>query len=486
MRTSRTEFKRQDVHRKSLEQEIVAFANKRGGRILFGVDDDKRIIGVEDTKKIERLILESAENVRPRPGVEHSTRSVDGKMLVLLEIPEGRHKPYAASDGRYFIRYGASKRRMSQEEILRAFQACGALHPEETPMERTGLDDINLLIFRDFCRKKFEEEIDLKNRENLKIALQNMHCYRENALTLLCVVLFCDAPQQFAPSCNIKAIAYEGIEDTGNIWRSFEEIGGNLTAQYKGAMNFIISNLPKLQVNKKSFNSPSRLPISKIALEETLVNALMHRDYLKQSPIRIFIFDDRVEIKSPGTLPNNLSVESIEYGTAVQKNPILCAYAASLLPYKGMGTGIRRAKKESPNIIFENREATEEFIVRIPLSAGERREEGKEPLPAEMATDVNLLTGNFNYLRVRLLDVDPSLRDALRSAEEAFNELGKTRERTVIIKSGALRRIELFMRNLEDTSSRMGKAFQKIAEEEVGLELKRQYEDILRRVFRAP
>ncbi len=100
-------------------------------------------------------------------------------------------------------------------------------------------------------------------------------------------------------------------------------------------------------------NSPGIPEIPPSVFEELLVNALIHRDYLVNATIRLFIFDDRIEIISPGHLPNNLTVEKIRSGISNIRNPILVSYVAKgLLPYKGMGSGIKRALEDWPDISF--------------------------------------------------------------------------------------------------------------------------------------
>ncbi len=117
---------------------------------------------------------------------------------------------------------------------------------------------------------------------------------------------------------------------------------GNLSELYEKTMNFILRNLRKVQV-EDSFNSLGELEIPKEVLEELLVNALIHRDYFIKSGIKVFIFDNRIEIISPGKLPNTLTVEKIKLGTSIARNPILYSNARYVLPFRGIGSGIPRA-----------------------------------------------------------------------------------------------------------------------------------------------
>ena len=101
-----------------------------------------------------------------------------------------------------------------------------------------------------------------------------------------------------------------------------------------------------------------------------LANALIHRDYFVSAPIRIFVFNDRIEIISPGHLPNNWTVPNIRSGTSNMRNPILCSNATRVLPYRGLGTGILRALREYPEIEFEDDRDRNEFRVTIRRRAG--------------------------------------------------------------------------------------------------------------------
>ncbi|MBE9478644.1 MAG: hypothetical protein IMY80_01660, partial [Chloroflexi bacterium] len=108
-----------------------------------------------------------------------------------------------------------------------------------------------------------------------------------------------------------------------------------------------------------------RLRDEVIALEELIANALIHRDYFVSAPVRILVFSDRVEIISPGHLPNNLTIENIKMGDSIIRNPILASYATKILPYRGIGSGIIRALKEYADIDFEDDHDGNRFIVTV-------------------------------------------------------------------------------------------------------------------------
>ena len=119
-------------------------------------------------------------------------------------------------------------------------------------------------------------------------------------------------------------------------------------------MAFVLRNLHKVQ-NGRGVNAPGTPEIPVAVFEELLVNALVHRDYLVNAPVRLFIFANRIEILSPGHLPDNLSVAKIRTGNSNLRNPILASYVAKgLLPYRGLGSGVKRALAAWPEIEFAN------------------------------------------------------------------------------------------------------------------------------------
>jgi len=118
------------------------------------------------------------------------------------------------------------------------------------------------------------------------------------------------------------------------------------------------------------FNSQTKWEIPYEVFEELLVNALVHRDYFISSTVKIFMFSDRVEIVSPGKLPNSLTIENIKNGVSIMRNPILLSTVQYILPYKGLGTGIRRSFSLYPDITMENKSDENQFKVIIWRPAG--------------------------------------------------------------------------------------------------------------------
>ncbi len=158
--------------------------------------------------------------------------------------------------------------------------------------------------------------------------------------------------------------------------------------QFRTIMNFFTRNLRKIQIEKE-FNSIGEIEIPYESLTEYVVNALVHRSLNIKSPIRIFIFDNRVEIHSPGTLPNGLTIEDIKNGTSMPRNMFLFTNANYLLPYTGAGSGVRRALEYDPNAVFfngvEDKEITHaanEFVITIPRKSNQAQAESNQAMTA--------------------------------------------------------------------------------------------------------
>ena len=174
----------------------------------------------------------------------------------------------------------------------------------------------------------------------------------DGMLNLAGVLLFAERPEWIKPQFVVKAIRYPGNKIHASNYVDTEDFFGPLRKMFDDAMAFVMRNLQKVQAGR-GVNAPGTPEIPEAVFEELLVNALVHRDYLVSAPIRLFIFDNRIEIISPGHLPNNLTVEKIRTGNSNIRNPILVSYVAKgLLPYHGLGSGIKRALELWPQIDF--------------------------------------------------------------------------------------------------------------------------------------
>ncbi len=353
---SKRQFKADVRNAESLAEEIAAFANSEGGAILIGVADDGSIPGLapKDVSRINQLISNAASQLVRSPlavQTENVTLGND-RVVIVLTVPKGIDKPYFDKNGVIWLKTGADKRRVnSKEELRRLFQFSDQFHADELPT-KAGIDKLDKLRFRDFLRDVYRRDFPESEGERRRL-LQNMNLATETGfLNLAGVLLFAERPEWIKPQFVVKAIRYPGNAIHVSDYLDTEDFEGPLQKVFDGAFGFIMRNLHKVQAGR-GVNAPGLSEIPERVFEELLVNALVHRDYLVNAPIRLFIFDNRIEIISPGHLPNNLTVEKIRAGNSNIRNPILVSFVAKgLLPYHGLGSGIKRALEAWPAIEF--------------------------------------------------------------------------------------------------------------------------------------
>ena len=355
---STRQFKVDVRNAESLAAEMVAFSNSEGGTIYIGVADDGAMPGlaVQDVARINQLISNAASQLVRSPLTVHTENVAleNGRLVIVLRVPQGIDKPYFDKNGVIWLKTGADKRRVnSKEELRRLFQMTDQFHADELPT-KAGIDKLDKLRFRDFLRDVYQQALP-ETQQGLTLLLQNMNLASDDGhLNLAGVLLFAEQPERIKPQFVIKAIRYPGNQIHVSNYIDTEDFAGPLPKLFADALAFIMRNLHKTQ-GGRGVNAPGRAEIAEAVFEEQLVNALVHRDYFVSAPIRLFIFDNRIEIISPGHLPDNLTVEKIRTGNSNIRNPILVSYVAKgLLPYHGLGSGIKRALSSWPDIEFSD------------------------------------------------------------------------------------------------------------------------------------
>lgn len=360
---SRHQFKRNASNTDGLAAELAAFANSGGGWLFLGVNDDGSIAGL-DAANVRRLnqLLGNAASQHVRPPVHPLTENVqtDQGIVMVVEVPDGLAKPYLDNQGRIWVKQGSDKRHVtSREEMQRMFQRSGLVYADVVPVAGTSVEDIDDKAFGAYFDRRYGESSEFSGlaREQL---LQNLGLGDGRELNLTGLLVFGRNPQRWRPAFEVKAVAFPGkvLHDTRYL--DSEDIKGTLPEQFRGAFAFIKRNLHHVQ-HGRGFNTLGELEIPETALEELLVNALIHRDYFTSASVRVMVFADRVEIVSPGQLPDSLSPEDIRRGKTICRNPTLTEHASHILPYRGMGSGIPRALEAWPQIDLVDDPAGNQF-----------------------------------------------------------------------------------------------------------------------------
>lgn len=377
--------------------EMVALSNSRGGMIVVGIDDKTGRINplsfVEVQETTNLLGSLASEGVVPQILLDIENVQMEGGVIVVATVKQGRNKPYRDSKGIVWVKQGADKRKVfDNAELIAMLMENGQMHPDSMPVNGTSIKDLDENTLRDYLLNRFRSDFErqqlsiteLRHRSLDEIAgilsqtpegiLKNNGLVMEDGtLTVAALMLMGKYPQRWLPAFTVRCVSFVGNSIGGTEFRdkSGNDADGNAVHLYNYIISFLTRNLRKKQV-EKDFNSQGELEVSTASLSEIVTNGILHRSYVIEAPLRVFIFDNRIEIHSPGLLPEGVSMESIKHGASVPRNKLLFNHGINLLPYTGAGSGITRALKFTPDIKFENDETLNEFIVTV-----ERRNTGE-------------------------------------------------------------------------------------------------------------
>ena len=316
---STIELKRELPHRESLAEEIAAFANANGGVILIGVDDDGEIVGIDrqDLDRTEKTVVEVCrDSIDPTVHILTEKLRMDDKNLLKIEVP--RSLFVHESSGRYFIRQGSSKRRLTTEQLGRLLQSRSQAHRisfDEQFVPNTHKDILRETLYQRFItegaadREKIEDLL-LKRRLLVKEGQE----YRASVAGLL---MCHDRPDDYLYNSFIQAVFYNGVERDANYQLDAKDFRGPLDQQVVDVFKFV-ERYNQVSA-RKEIGRIERSQYSMRAVFEAVVNAVVHRDYSKAgSKIRLFMFTDRLELYSPGALANTLTVDDLPYNQATR------------------------------------------------------------------------------------------------------------------------------------------------------------------------
>ena len=333
---------------------MVAFSNSQGGLILIGVSDDGSLAGLtsEDMGRLNQLVSNAATD-HMRPPISPITQNIslpDG-MVMVVTVAAGVSKPYMDKNLHVYVKSGADKRKVTaREELQRMFQQAALIHADETLVQGSSIADIDEEFFDVFFEKEFGESVDDQGISRAQL-LENMNLAKDGQLNICSTLLFSRRPQVRLPVFIVKAVSFPGVDIEDEHYIDSQDITGKMSDVFQKTLSFLLSNVRHIQKDQ-GVNTTGEPEIPRIVFEELVANALIHRDYFISAPVRVLVFADRVEIISPGHLPNNLTVENIKLGNSNVRNPILSSFAPKVLPYRGLGSGIRRSLKAYPLIEF--------------------------------------------------------------------------------------------------------------------------------------
>jgi len=435
--TSTVQFKLKFSTAKQVAEEMVAFANSKGGIMVFGVEDKTgQIIGLSysEIQKLSNEVSTVAnDQVRPVIYLQTEVVIVDGKRLLVAYVNQGSNKPYKTLSGHIWVKQGSDKRRIVENnEILSLFQASGSYHADEAVIAGTSITDLEVAYINDYFQRVYGKPKESFGMPVDKLLTSLGILGQGGQVTRAGMLFFGQYPQMRMPTYTIKAVAYYGNDIGGSDYRDSRDIIGTVPTMFREGMSFLKSNLHHLQAGQ-NFNSVGKLEIPEVVLEELLQNALVHVDLLGSAYIRLLIFDNRIEIINPGSLFGGLTVEDIRLGKSKQRNHLMAEFCARTMIYRGLGSGIPRVLKEDAKIDFVSDDGFGDFKTVIWRDADlEFLEEGSEK--AEESTQKMV-----NNEDVKLVEMPENLVEMPKKLAENIEKLveevlvGKSRQRRLDI-----------------------------------------------------
>lgn len=345
----RTDFNVEVGGTDDLAKDIVCFANTNGGQIIIGVARDRTIVGVSDPDPVHRHVDNVAfNNCEPPITVVQETVEIDGKTVV-VNVPKGDQRPYRTNRGRYYVRTTSGCRDASREELLRLFQAVESLYYDETPLPRLTVTDLDVGAFERFLQRTGQKDL----AQDPPRLLRSWGLLSSGHPTVAGLLLLGHDPQRHLPYAQINAARFPG-RDVAAAPSDRKDIAGRLLDMIDDAQRFLRLHL-RIPHEIEGFQPEPRPELPEEALREAIVNAVAHRDYTVQGPMRLFIFDDRIELHTPGKPPNSVDADAMRAGVHVVRNPRIYARMSDAGPVTRAGTGV-------PRIVKLVRDATGEDI----------------------------------------------------------------------------------------------------------------------------
>jgi len=357
---SAVEFKRDVITPEQLAKELVAFSNFDGGMVLLGVEDDGTISGITRPKLEEWVMTTCRDKIRPAiiPFYEVLRDVEPGKDVAVVKVPTGLNVQRVWHNNRHidYIRVGTQSREPTTDELSRLFQQRGTFRAELRPVSGATFNDLDLRRLKDyFGRVRKQDDIpaddDLAGWQTL---LLNTELMAEDGVTLSAVLLFGRNPSRFLPQSGIDAAAFPGTEkDYAAVERV--KLRGPLTplmneqaelveaGLVEQAFDFVRRNTGTTATLEDGVRRKERPAYPPEAIREVMVNALIHRDYLlSATDIELSVYSDRVEVISPGRLPNGITTTRMRAGCRAARNQLLKDVMRDYGYLEHMGLGVPR------------------------------------------------------------------------------------------------------------------------------------------------
>ncbi len=333
----RLEYKRDLSSPAPVMRALTAFANSAGGVLVFGVEDDRTVLGVEDPVALEsRLVNMINDRIAPRLVPEVDIVPWRSTHLVVVQVHLSGSRPHRVlADDQVYVRLGASNRKADPELIEEMRRSCRFESFDETAFASEPLDRIDISAFA----SEFADVRTMRRKDLSVLGLSTEHQGRQ-VPTVGGLVLFGRDRAAF-PDATIRCARFVGTTRS-TIADTIDLAGSSMPRMVRDALSFVDRNSMRAIVIDGLANKVVR-PVPVIAVREALVNAVVHADYSQRGgPIRVALFDDRLEIENPGLLASGMTVEDMSTGVSRVRNRVIARVFKELGYIEQWGSGIGR------------------------------------------------------------------------------------------------------------------------------------------------
>lgn len=348
---------------KDIAAPLCAFANANGGCLAIGVSDDKQIEGFNDIgdDKINDFLKLPYDLCNPTPKYNTEILEINNKKgepdkVLLFHIESSANKIIKTSSSEVYLRIGDSSKRLSYEDIKNLEYDKGERLYEEELVERSSLEDIDTELLLEY-KKKVNSSLSDKE------ILEARGFIYKDQLTVAGTVLFAKNPEKFLPNCKVRFIRYDGLEGQlgteMNIIKDISIYGPlhKIIEEAKIVISGQLRDFNALNPNNGKFDTVTEYP--EFAWQEGIVNAVTHRDYsIKGEYTKVIMYDDRLEILSPGKLPNIVNINNLKH-TRYSRNPKIARILSEFGWVKELNEGIKRIYKEMSEYFLDEPKFTE-------------------------------------------------------------------------------------------------------------------------------
>lgn len=373
---------RRDVREvaKDIARTVVAFANSDGGDLLVGVEDDGAVTGVPwEDEPLRYLVGVPRDEVMGDDedvGVQVRTVRLEGKTVLWFRVTETAGGPVVTSDGRCLWRRGAKTEPVPPKEVeRRRHHRLGDVAYEVEPVPTARLEDLDMRVIERLSRRGFSRGQSALREMNMEqqVRYWNLAESRNGQLVFrrAALLLFAREPLRWHPNNRIRIRRIHGAEEGfgGGMRTREREVSGPVVALLRRATHVLRRELETERRTDSLFSTTQLLP--REALEECLVNAVAHRNYaVEGQAIEVLLYPDRVEVRSPGKLPEPITVEDLrqQRGVHRSRNPLIMRVLRDLGWSRDQGEGMRRifgSMRQVELDVPELEERADTFIVRL-------------------------------------------------------------------------------------------------------------------------